>query len=78
MYSVSLNSLDGYQTHDDLLEARSFSEKENKVVLELLRLPFRRLWNITVFAHDCEHHPLVEDMELGCDHDVHVHEFWPN
>ena len=41
------------------------SESEGFVVLEVVSLPFRRLWNYIVFAHSCEEHPLTETMELG-------------
>ena len=41
------------------------SESEGSVVLEVVSLPFRRLWNYTVFAQSCEEHPLTETMELG-------------
>ena len=28
-------------------------------------LPYRRLWNYTVLAYDCEEHPLLETNELS-------------
>ena len=63
-YSISLNSLDDNSTNI-LLEAISFKETGNVIILEAISLPFRRLWNIRVFAHGCNQHPLTEEMELG-------------
>ena len=46
--------------------AASEFETESSVVLEVDSLPFRRLWNSTVYAHNCEEHPLtIGSMELG-------------
>ena len=61
------NSLDGVKTHDSLTEASIVTNGEDSesVVLEIVSLPFRRLWNITVYAYDCEHQPLMDEMELG-------------
>ena len=41
------------------------SKSEGSLVLEVISLSFRRLWNYTLFAHSCEEHPLSETMELG-------------
>ena len=35
------------------------------IVLEVAPLPFKRLWNITVFAHDCDERPLTKEIEVG-------------
>ena len=34
-------------------------------MLEIAPLFFRRLWSIRVYAHDCEYHPLTDELELG-------------
>ena len=59
------NSLDGIKPQDNLSEASVLTNGEDSIVLEIAPLPFRRLWNITAFAYDCEHHPLMDKMELG-------------
>ena len=66
-YSLYLDSLDDLNiyTHDEFLDVTAFSYEETAIVLKVAPLPFRRLWNVTVFAYDCDNHPLMEGMELG-------------
>ena len=66
-YSIYLDPLDDLNvyTHDEFLDVTAFSYEETAIVLKVAPLPFRRLWNVTVFAYDCDNHPLMEEMELG-------------
>ena len=59
------NSIDGVNTYDNLSKACTLINGEESIVLELAPLPFRRLWSIEVYAHNCAQHPLTEEMELG-------------
>ena len=72
-YSIHLDPLDGIILHNNFLGASDLSIGESSAVLRIAPLEFRRLWNITVFAYDCEHHPLTGEMELGIEGTVHIH-----
>ena len=67
-HSVSLDSLDGLKDYNRFIVPAVATGSElssTSVVLEMAPLPFRRLWNVTVFAHDCNYHPLTKRIELG-------------
>lgn len=65
MYSIFFSSLDGVETHANFSEASALANGKDFVVLEIAPLFFRRLWSIRVYAHDCECHPLTDELELG-------------
>ena len=66
IYYVSLDSLDGLKDYMGLIVPVVATGSElSSTVLEIAPLPFRRLWNVTVFAHDCDYHSLTQGIELG-------------
>ena len=72
MYSIFFNSLDGVETHPNFSEASNLANRKDFVVLEIAPLSFRRLWSIRVYAHDCEYHPLTDELELGIKDPINI------
>ena len=61
-YSVLMKALDGLEGYYDGHLAPAIY-RDN--ILELAPLPFRRLWNVTVLAHNCKEHQITKSFELG-------------
>ena len=60
-YTIILKALDGLWEHDGLLVPAVYGDN----VLDLAQLPFRRRWNVTIFAYNCKEHQITESFELG-------------
>ena len=63
---MTFNSIDGVEDDDGLMmpvvAAPSGNESSVDIILEV---PFRRVLEVTVFAYDCNEHPLTDAIELG-------------
>ena len=64
-YSLLLVSNDGIDEATIVHRATIDEMIENSVKLGLQPLPFRRRWNYTVIAYDCNQHPLTNIAELS-------------
>ena len=66
-YSAILMAVDGLDEYDTIsrLALRITDRQNADIVLKLSPLPFRRIWNVTVFAYNCKEHQLTESFELG-------------
>ena len=62
-YSLSLDPI-GNEDDDLLLIPTTAVTNDSSVILEV-PLQFRKLWNCTVLAHDCEMHPVTAVLELS-------------
>ena len=61
-----LNSIDGSEEYNNILvSVDTHIMSEYSIALDIVSLPFRRLWNVDVFAHNCENHALTENIEIG-------------
>ena len=63
---IYLDPLDSLMDYNGYTVATgSQTENSTSVTLKITPLPLRRLWNVTIFAHYCENHPLTPKIELG-------------
>ena len=59
-------SLDGSEEYDNILvPADTYIVSEDSITLDIVSLPFRRLWNVEILAQNCRNHILAENIEIG-------------
>ena len=63
-YSLSLDPIDDHEDNDSLVMNTTAVKNGTSLMLKV-SLPYRRLWNCTVLAHECEEHVVVNATELS-------------